>query len=576
MAITLLGYNINSYGFKGSFEADRSTWGFSNNANFTFTRSGDYATQGTYSAKAKSISAGTGSRTVLSVNPYPLSGLIAKKYIAYASVRTTALNPVAKNAAIIKISAPSAAVTIEQITTTVNDCKADFVQISVKFNSYNTYEQIAITVETTTGLIVDGLLYIDDFKLFEYEDVVEDPPEDPLPSVLEKIYHVKNPITLSKAATAGWDALTNFRCFDDVRVEMEAGTDLFTSKLKIDLVPDSDGNVTFQVSEAFRGVLTAAPPDEAEDALVQLTDRIKKFRHFTGEISGTETEPNEEDLTPSALYMAMMGGLSKLQFPTQGQGGFFSTYLPINKKFLTWAPTTKEVDNNQEDYLTFFIYSDEIVQMQVRIKAYYDDGTNETDIIHTQEVSFAQLWQIPSGTSNSGVKLINPAKNVIKYELSLLNQSDALISEVRTYTIDKINLPLRRFFLFLNSLGSFEVLRFYGATATEANISKTNVVKFLPYNYEQLDGERTVNFATVQKITEHSTGYLKTLGADWLAYMEDFLLSKQVYDITNGTRKPIAIEGGSFLVNEDRNYERYVRFKALNSYQDEVYTPNEI
>src|SRR5690606_18308394 len=106
--------------------------------------------------------------------------------------------------------------------------------------------------------------------------------------------------------------------------------------------------------------------------------------------------------------------------------------------------------------------------LKLQIKAYFDDGTNQTSVTRSLVgSSFSQLFIIPAGPGNSGANLINPEKNLLRYELSMLDQSDTVISETRTYTLTRVKHPLTRYFMFLNSLGSYEVLRITGQAREE-------------------------------------------------------------------------------------------------------------
>lgn len=388
--------------------------------------------------------------------------------------------------------------------------------------------------------------------------------------IFEKVYFSKNPITLLKQASAGWEALNNYRLYDDVRAEDDAGTSIYNSKIRIDQPPDSDGQVEFNVREAFRDVLEATPPNYNESSIIKLTDRIKRFKHYTGELQDDETIPAV--LTDSNPFLVLLGGIDKLRFPTLN---FFYTYMQANKKFLTWAPAEKEVDRSQEDYLNFWIHTLSITTIKVQIKAYFDDATNQTSTVKTKAgVVYGELYQIPAGPVNSGVLDINPAKNLVKYELSLLDQADTLISEVRTYLVKTTRHPLTRFFMFLNSLGSYEVLRFTGQNDRTAEYSREVIQKHLANSWDPTDGEFEINNTRAQEKGNISSGYFRgRYAAQWQEYMQDLLLSSRVFELVGQTRKPITINAGSYTFKADQDYERFVRFEVNQAYQNDVYTP---
>ncbi len=163
---------------------------------------------------------------------------------------------------------------------------------------------------------------------------------------------------------------------------------------------------------------------------------------------------------------------------------------------------------------------------------------------------------------------------MIKYELWLTDQDDEVISEVRTYLIDAVSSPRKRFFMFLNSIGGYEVLRFNAQAEYATEVVKDGIVKFLPYNYAALDGEKEVNNASLQESGNYGSGYLGgTYAAAWLDYLKDFLVSRRVFDVTDGKRRPVFINGGNFATGADQDFERAIRFTVLDSYEDESYTP---
>lgn len=388
---------------------------------------------------------------------------------------------------------------------------------------------------------------------------------------IDKVYYSKNPITFSKAAAADWDEVENYRLYNDVRVEEVADSGNYVSKLKMELHPDADDQATFYLRQAFRDAFTFTPPTLNYSDIIRLTDRIKRFKNYSGELGDIGVTPGDLDI--SVANLVLYGGINKFHFPGLN---FFGSYLPTKKKFLTWAPTTKHVDRHQEDYLNFYVYGN-FTTLKLQLKVYFDDDTNETDITKSFVGStYTQLYQIPAGPINSGALTLNPGKNPVKYELSLLDQTDSLISEVRTYVIERVKHPLTRYFMFLNSLGAFEVLRFVGQAQEETSFIRDVIQKFLPHNYTALDGEFATN--NVLRTTQRSisSGFVKgTLAREWHEYLKDFMGSPIVYDVSNGLRYPVVISGGAHTT-EDQNYERFIRVDLRNAYDNESFTPEEI
>ncbi len=585
MAEVIVSGNLNAYGNAGQFEADRSTWGFSDTANFEATRSNSFQTAGIYSAKVKALdNAGLPEANGLGILPGGFTPETDKLYIAICQVRIPAGSPISAATSLITFKMNPLSLfglnQVSQVNKTIDEATDAWVQIEARFVGSNPF---ALPVFLELGLmgsgdeetlIMNGLMYVDELEIFEYiiTEGEEEPPPTEEPEATIDAYLSKNPITKSLAAAPGWAELTNPRLYADVRVEDEADEEVYTSKLKTALPPDSDGNVVFYLNEAFADCFAFNAPTLNQATIARLTDRIKRFKIFTGALQELEVTPGV--LTEAGPHAVLWGGIDKFNWPTIN---FLTDYLPDNKKFLTWAPIIKEVDRQQEDYLNFWIYVNTIVSLQLRLKVYYDDATNETAIAtEIETVQYRALYQVPAGPANSGALLVNPAKTAIKYELTLLDQDDTVVSETRTYVINQVSHPLARYFMFLNSLGAFEVLRFTGQQQIKSTFTRDIVQKFLPHNYSPQDGEFAQN--TVTRVTQKSigSGLIKgQLAAQWHEYLQDFIGSQVIYDVTGGKRYPVVVVAGDFT-NEDQNYERFIRIEARDAYNNQSFTPSTV
>jgi hypothetical protein len=386
-----------------------------------------------------------------------------------------------------------------------------------------------------------------------------------------KAYLSKDPIPFILQET-GNAAEDNYRIHADVRVQDEPGGP-FNSKLKTDLEPESDGYCRFNLRQAFvQDVLKAIPPAKDDASITVLNDRVKVFKVYYGDVFDNMNFP--EDYQVSQLYLVMLGGLDKKHYPGLD---FFGSYLPSKKKFLTWAPVEKTVNKYQEEYLNFFVVDITTLQIKVKIVASYDDETSSTFNLFTKAVQRGDLLQIPVGPAHSSILAHDPTKNLVRYKVSLLNQDDVLISEERTFTVLQTLLPNTRYFLFENSLGSFDTLRCSGKAVVTAIVEKDIIQRHLPMDYAALDGELQAGSATFRKESDHSSGHLTgRYGKAYQQYLLDFMVSKQVYEITSGNRVPVVIDKSSMRYQDDESNEYYLRFKAIESYTNHSVTPDEI
>lgn len=378
------------------------------------------------------------------------------------------------------------------------------------------------------------------------------------------------PFELPETANSGED---NYKIMIDVKVEDTAASGIYVSKMTAAVPPDANGLCKFNLRQAFRGVLAADPPDQGDAVIRKLTDRVKLYKVFFGDIFDDMIEPAAWSSTLPKLVL--MGGLAKRSFPVVD---FFLDFIPDNKKFMTWAPAKKEVDALQEDYVNFWIYASAITEINLNVKAYFDDDTNSTSVTKTLTgTTYGELYQLPAGPVNSGATSINPAKNLIRYEIWITDQADAVISEVRTYVITTFRNPRTRYVMLLNSLGTYEVLRMIGQNEETAGFERKILEKHLPMDYSYLDGQ--FEGANVSKIlrTSYSTGMMNnTFGSEWLEYLQEVLMSSRVFDITDGTRIPMIIQTNTMLVRKDSDNRKFLRFEATEAYSDHSFTPRVI
>jgi hypothetical protein len=580
MPITLVSSNLQAYGNAGAFETARASWGFADPVDYVVTRSLVLASAGLYSALAVQ----NVSLTNLLILPGAFVGEIGKTYVIRAKVRTPSGAPLSAGADEITLrgSLSNFMFGLTEISfsdKTVTEATDAWVDIEIKVEATGApigpmYE-VWINLDGT-GAGSGAQLHVDEFEIYEYtgeDDGDPEPEPEPEPEETDGLYHSKNPITLSKTATAGWDLLENPRLYADIRVEDIADGDVYNSKLTLALPPDEDGQALFYLNEAFRDAFTLTPPTAGASTIVRLTDRIKRFKVFTGEMDGTDLVPAA--LTEGDAHLVLFGGVDKFNFPTLD---YLTTYLAANKKFLTWAPTEKYVDRLQEDYLNFFVYDPLTTTLKLQIQAFFDDDTDETAVAtEISPVAHRQLYQVPAGPVNSGATLVNPAKNLLYYQLCILDQDDVVISEVRTYLVATTSHPLTRFFMFVNSLGAFEVLRFTGQAERTTEFGRELVQRFLPYNYSAEDGEFITNNNILIPKINYSSGNIKgRMAAQWHEYMQDFLNTSRLYEITaTGQRLPLNITAGSWE-DADQNYRRFIRFEVKPAYENQSFTPREI
>jgi hypothetical protein len=270
-------------------------------------------------------------------------------------------------------------------------------------------------------------------------------------------------------------------------------------------------------------------------------------------------------------YLVVLGGFEKKDYPEVSSFANWVHVTSATAKFLSWAPLIREMDKNQEDYISFFLTND-FSGCFVRTTIYYDDGTSTENHTLFPVVVYGKgrIIRMPIGPVNSGVLAVDPAKTVTKYTIQVINDGTDQGSQIITVNISQVKPKKTRYFLFLNSLGSYEVLRTTGKGEKIAEVSKEIVQKYLPPAHTSDYGEKEVHEVNNERVSSRSSGYFDE--KDALNWLQDFAVSKKVYDITNGSRVPVIIRNTQISVDKDDDYRYFMRFEVEEVYANSVFS----
>lgn len=391
-------------------------------------------------------------------------------------------------------------------------------------------------------------------------------------TVFSGLHFTRNLMPFSLAQTG--NALeSNYRLYCEVQVEVDPGSGLFTKQLAMALQPESDGTATFYLQQAFAGLMKPVPPVKGSSQILEATGRSLLYKVRYGDLYGDLEAP--EGVVLTNVYQAVLGGINHKQYPTLH---YLAGYLQENKKFLSWRPSERYVDASQEEYLTFFNYDSDIASIRLHARAWYTDGSDSGEFFTGKQkaVSYARHYEIPAGAAFNGVALQDPEKVLIKYQLWLQDAAGNEITERITYQVSPFKKKSTRYFLYLNSLGAFEVLRTTGIGSEEAEFQKNTMQAFLGHDYDAGSSPELVGFnASYQSTWQLSTGYYEgPAGHAYIKSLFDLQLSTQVYEITGSTRQRRLVLPGSVKVKTDLDSRYYMRFKCAEPFIESVYTPD--
>lgn len=578
MAIIKIGNNLLTQGNNGQFETDVSTWNIGQYDHLNILRNGGVFHSGSRAAQfwTSEIDPNFNVHNFARLARFgPFSVTQGKKYILEAYVLVSDIIPLGDNTLKILFQSQNNNVQIYNEvdnTVLVGDALGVWTKCEYPFEciaSGSIYIYFAYTNHGDFGASGDlnntGIVFLDTVSLFEFVDgTEEDPVQDPPSSV----FFSKNTILYTVNANPANQGEPNYVLHADVRLEEPKGTGNYVSKLKMELEPDVAGEARFQLNEALRGAMRAHVPDINETEIQRVFNIYSRMKVFFGEKFGED--PQLQSLSESSEMMAILGGIQKEYFPDID---FFNSFLDDKNQWLTWQNKIKRVQRKQEEYLYFYVYKN-VFDLRLWTRVYYDDEeqseTWDQNFRTKAQVKEGEIYCIPVGFIHGGIQALDPSKPVRKYDVGLWDSDGNIIGHTRTYILDETPSPYTRYFLFQNSLGGMDTLRTTGKAMKDFQGEIDIYEQILPVDYSIQTGQFRKSYASFHNEMEVSTGHLTKQAAD---YLQELLLSKEVYEITDGIRVPIIIDTDSFRIFSDGDYRYYLRFNYRNAYRNEVYTP---
>lgn len=373
-----------------------------------------------------------------------------------------------------------------------------------------------------------------------------------------------NKIFRTVAATPANYSEGNYQIKGELRVKKSPSASTFTTTLTAKLTPDENDNAVFEIQDGLADFFPFTDFNPYGVVDMQLcTDNIVEAQFYQAESYG---DPQvDQSLSLVDTFKAINGGI-----PKQIADDFITETLPVTKQFLTWHPSRKRVTQSQPELLHFLVYDENITELNLIVKVYFTDGTNTTVTKDTvTSVVLDQVYRMPAGYTALGLSLVDGTKRVQKYDISLTDQADAVVSEVRTYVVDYLDNPDTRYWLFSNSLGMFEVMRTEGKGSAGMEIERETSSGFLPNGYDRSRGELQSRVLGSVETLRVSSGFLDS--KDEALWAKEILLSEKVFLITADQRIPYRITTKNYQPFQDKDYKWYLRFDAVLAYNNTKY-----
>ncbi len=232
------------------------------------------------------------------------------------------------------------------------------------------------------------------------------------------------------------------------------------------------------------------------------------------------------------MEYALKGALSVEQF-AGWRDQFFTTYQSTARQFLTWQPCEKWVDSQQPEWLYWLVNATpKPTELRLRAEITYLDGTVETlTALTVQTVSQYTVYSLPVGYTALGLAARETAtgKYIHSYRVWVANETNARLSQVRTYYIEQDYQPNVLYLVYANSLGGYDTLRCTGQASRALTVTGTAAQRALDPNYLPTTAELFSLNRLGERILTVNTG---VIDGDAVDYLGEVTLSDEVYVVT--------------------------------------------
>lgn len=316
---------------------------------------------------------------------------------------------------------------------------------------------------------------------------------------------------------------------------------------------DAGGRTTFEVQELLEPFVAPRLPAVAQTAVQRQDGAFCRFflRYFE------RTAAGDGAVTTVATNYLLHGGLD---YREAALGTWFSGYQQVHLPFLTWEPVTKKVLPDQPEYLFFMVPRANVAAFRYRARFTWADGTT-TDVVLADRPGLLryEVFCLPAGPAQLDLPAREAAAGqlVVSYALDVLDDAGAPLSEVRTYLLDRRPAPVRRYFLYANSLGGWNTLVCRGRAARDLATKTSASENARAAGYDPLRGDYTTSRRTGLPVLKCYTG---PRSAAQLLADTDFMLSERVLLLAGERYHPGQVKDRTFTPYDEDETRRVVQF----------------
>lgn len=290
-------------------------------------------------------------------------------------------------------------------------------------------------------------------------------------------------------------------------------------------------------------------------------------------------------MSTSQYFSALNGGVpfwKQVEYYTAGTS--FWDRMQYDMNFLTWQPTTKKLSITGTEKLYWLAWKSTLNNTLCKLRFTlhtFDDNGITTSVVYsaTQAVTYLDVFEMEVGYArlntlyNFDAYFHDQGADGVSgqyYDVEVITDAGLVLSEKRTYQVDLTEYQNSREFLFLNSLGGYDTIRTTGIGEYEGTQERTFITSPYPKEFAAAFRMKKQVFVLGNDKMKVNSGWLTSSQVDWL---QDMLLSEEVYEIKNSKLYPVVITSTSGPKKTDEQSPAYfVEFEYEYSSHESTFT----
>ena len=354
-----------------------------------------------------------------------------------------------------------------------------------------------------------------------------------------------------------------------VMVESSLNSGIFTEVNSNSFLPNNSGIIQLDVSTVIHPYLSYLMPKFDTQTTYKSPDQSRRYKlsyYLTIDdsilIASTDT----------SVYTAVKGGIAMEHWhPSE----FFTVNVVTNKMPLHIIAAGELFTQQLPRWLYWIYPSDDAAIQTIKIKAYYDDGSNASYTLPTTITSVK--WQVccaPMGADFVLANLSSVGKIIVKYDVTVTVPANIVIAQILNQNIDYRMFYDTNIILYRNSLGGLETIELKGEQDFEVDNTITQAIRVLPPNIYANNALMGQSMQQSGFDTAKFIGYTGLVNKAVANKMRDFFIAPEKFQMNEtGKLIPIVIVGSNvkYYTNRDSVYGIMVTWNQ--AYQNQYYTP---